>query len=97
VVVVHPHCREGQYAEAANKLLLAPNPTLSPVMFWNRAPTTLRHKIHVFWNMMPHEMVKYNKVLEFAASIFRIYVVKKHDFGTRSVTTHTCEIRGKLF
>jgi len=44
VVVVHPCCGEGQCAEAAYNFLLPPNPTLSPVMSWNRAPTTLTHE-----------------------------------------------------
>jgi hypothetical protein len=36
-------------------------------------------KIHVFWNTIPYELVKVNKVLELAASVFRVYVVKKYD------------------
>jgi hypothetical protein len=48
VVVVHPCCREGWYAETANKFLVAPNPTLSPVMPCNIKPTTLRHEDSCF-------------------------------------------------
>jgi hypothetical protein len=43
VVVVHPCCRERWYTEAVNAFLVAPNPTLSPVMPCNITPTTLRH------------------------------------------------------